>query len=151
MIAGKVEAIQIAAEAAAPMEEVAEVEAVGGHGLAGDRYHKGVGTFSHIPKPRGVTLIEAEALAAVNQGGLPLNYAECRRNIITSGVALNELVGREFQVGSVTLRGIELCEPCDHLAGLAGKPLIAPLVHRGGLRAEVVSSGTIRRGDSLSS
>ena len=83
-----------------------------------------------------ITLIEAEALEALErEHGVRLEPHESRRNIVTRGVALNELVGREFRVGEVVLRGLMLCEPCRHLEKLTGKQLIRGLVHRGGLRA----------------
>lgn len=147
---GEVVAIHIAPEAAVAMQAVDEVEAVTEQGLVGDRYHKGIGTYSHIPKPRGVTLIEEESLAAVeDEGDLKLAASESRRNILTRGVRLNDLVGKEFYVGGVLLRGFELSEPCEHLQQVTGKPVIKPFVHRCGLRAGIVSGGTIRVGDAI--
>jgi MOSC domain-containing protein YiiM len=99
-----------------------------------------------------VTFIEAEAIEAlVGEQNLHLAAGESRRNIVTRGVPLNHLVGREFQIGEARFRGSELCEPCDHLAKLSGKPGILPgLVHRGGIRAEILQSGLLRVGDVLS-
>ena len=97
-----------------------------------------------------MTLIESEALdAASREAGLGFLPEDSRRNIITRGVRLNDLVGQEFQVGSVKLRGVELCEPCAHLAQLAGKPILRSLVHRGGLRADILSDGVIHVGDRI--
>jgi MOSC domain-containing protein YiiM len=79
-----------------------------------------------------------------------LDPSETRRNILTRGVRLNDLVGREFSVGEVRLRGIRLCEPCSHLAGLTGRNVIPAFTHRGGLRAQILSGGTIRVGDGIS-
>jgi MOSC domain-containing protein YiiM len=64
-------------------------------------------------------------------------------------MALNHLVGREFQIGDVRLRGLKLCEPCSHLQQLTGKPMIKALLHRGGLRAEILIGGTIKPGDRI--
>ena len=147
-----VEAIHLCAEAGEPLHAVDEVKAVAGVGLYGDRYAVGGGTWSkRFPGVhRHVTLIESEALEALRRDhDIELSAAESRRNILTSGVALNHLVGREFRVGDVVLRGIELCEPCRYLEKVTGRPVRAPLVHRGGLNAEVVEGGVIRVGDAV--
>ena len=68
---------------------------------------------------------------------------------MTIGVSLNHLVGREFMVGDVRLRGMRLSEPCAHLAKLTGQPVVKPLIHRGGLRADIVEGGTIQVGDMI--
>jgi MOSC domain-containing protein YiiM len=75
---------------------------------------------------------------------------QARRNIVTRDVPLNHLVGKEFQIGDVRVRGIRLCEPCDHLQRLTGIPVIKSLRHRGGLRAQIVTAGLIRVGDRVS-
>ena len=129
-----------------------EIAAIEGVGLDGDRYATRSGSFSARPKPgRQLTLIEAEAIEALEfELGLVLTPGETRRNLVTRGVALNHLVGREFTVGSVRLRGHELCEPCADLARMTGKPqILAGLVHRGGLRAEILEGGPIRVGDLI--
>lgn len=155
---GRVEAIFIAERAAGPMRPVEQIEARIDSGLAGDRYASRRGTFSkpeqaNAPTPRSaqVTLIEAEAIEAVRRdGNLPLDPAETRRNILTRGVALNHLVGREFNVGEqVVLRGVELCEPCGHLEKLTRQGVREALIHRGGLRAEVVHGGLLHVGDQI--
>lgn len=151
-MAGHVESIHITATAEGAMRSVAEVMAIAGLGLEGDRYAAGKGTFSPKPKPsRQVTLIEAEAIEALERElGLVLPPGETRRNLITRGVALNHLVGRDFTVGQARLRGHELCEPCGDLARMTGKPQILPgLIHRGGLRAEILEGGLIQVGDTL--
>lgn len=150
MSQGRVESIHLATAAEAAMRSVAEVTAIAGVGLEGDRYAARTGSFSAKPKPgRQITLIEAEAIEALQRElGLVLASGETRRNIITRGIALNHLVDREFTVGAVRLRGWELCEPCSDLARMTGKPqLLAGLVHRGGLRAEILEGGVIRVGD----
>jgi MOSC domain-containing protein YiiM len=152
MVQGRVESIHIAAAAESAMVGVTEIQALAGVGLAGDRYTKGTGTYSAKPKPsRQITLIEAEAIEALERElGLVLTAGETRRNVITRGVALNHLVGRDFTVGEVRLRGHELCEPCSGLARRTGKPQILPgLSHRGGLRAEILEGGILRVGDPV--
>jgi MOSC domain-containing protein YiiM len=151
-IMGRIESIHIALAAEAVMRGVAEITAIAGVGLEGDRYASGAGSFSAKPKPgRQVTLIEAEAIEALERElGLVLAPGDSRRNLVTRGVALNHLVGREFRVGGVRLRGCELCEPCGDLARMTGRPQILPgLVHRGGLRAEILEGGVIRVGDPV--
>jgi MOSC domain-containing protein YiiM len=133
------------------MVHVEEVRAVAGKGLEGDRYFRAAGTYSAVPEPgRQVTLVEIEAIEAVERDyGIELAPRETRRNVITRGVRLNELIDREFRVGEALLRGIELCEPCTHMAQLAGKNVVRGLVHRGGLRADIVADGLIRVGDPI--
>jgi MOSC domain-containing protein YiiM len=95
-------------------------------------------------------MIEEEALeAAARDYEVEIAADESRRNVLTCGVALNHLVGREFQIGDVRLRGLKLCEPCTHLQQLTGKPMIKALLHRGGLRAEILSGGVIKVGDRI--
>ena len=150
MITGTVEFIYIAS-AAAPTHAVNEANAIPGVGLDGDRYALGVGTFSKPLPDRELTLIEAEAIEALKQEyHFALAPGEARRNIVTRGVALNHLVGREFQIGGVKIRGIRLCEPCDHLQRLTGREVVRGLTHRGGLRAQILTQGTIRIGDPVS-
>jgi MOSC domain-containing protein YiiM len=97
-----------------------------------------------------VTLIESEALDALRREyDITLEHRQARRNLVTQGVPLNHLVGRQFTVGSVLLRGIRLCEPCGHLEKLTVKGLLKGLSHRGGLRAQVVLGGVLRAGDVI--
>jgi MOSC domain-containing protein YiiM len=147
MFQGKLLAIYIGATKAGPMHCVATVQAVAGVGLIGDRYGDGL---KRKQPEQEVTLIESEAIdAAVAQSGLDFGPHLARRNLITRGVPLNHLVDRTFKVGSVTLRGIELCEPCGHLEKLTVKGIRNALVHRGGLRAQVLEGGTITAGDQI--
>jgi MOSC domain-containing protein YiiM len=142
---GRVESIYLGAEAEVPLDAVPEARVVEGRGLEGDRYFDGAGTFSDWPGDgRHVTLVEREALDDVGLDG-----AAARRNVVTSGIGLNDLVGRTFSVGEVVLRGTRLCEPCAHLEGLTRPGVLRELVHRGGLRADVVSGGVIRVGDAV--
>jgi MOSC domain-containing protein YiiM len=148
---GNVAGIFIGPVAAEPMQAVTAVRAVAGRGLEGDRYFERTGTYSDRPGTgREVTLIESEAVAsAACDYGFDLAPGDARRNLVTAGVPLNHLVGREFFVGEVRLRGMRLCEPCAHLARLTRRPVVKGLTHRGGLRAEIVQGGTIREGDSI--
>lgn len=148
---GIVVSIYIAAGAAGPMKEVAEVRVVAGKGLEGDRYFSQAGTYSHQGGPsRHVTLIESEAVEAVKRDyGIELAAGETRRNIVTRDVALNHLIGKEFKIGEVRLRATELCEPCAHVERLSRKGVRQALIHRGGVNAEILSGGVIRAGDAV--
>jgi MOSC domain-containing protein YiiM len=150
MRTGKVESIHIAAAAQAPTQAVEQAKAIPGVGLEGDRYALRQGTFFKPEPDFELTLIEAEAIeAAKREYQMELATSDARRNIVTREVALNHLVGKEFRVGEVRVRGIRLCEPCDHLQRLTGRPVIKSLRHRGGLRAQILSPGTIRVGDRV--
>lgn len=148
---GVVVGLHISAASGASMRSVDCVRGFAGRGLEGDRYFSGAGTYSNVPEPgRQVTLVETEALDALERvHGIELHPGETRRNIATQGVSLNGLVGREFKVGEVTLRGVEVCEPCSHMAQLAGKNVLRGLVHRGGLRADILTDGLIQVGDPV--
>lgn len=152
MPAGTVQSIHIAPEAEAPVEGLKSVEAVAGRGLRGDRYFQEIGTFTGFEGGgRDLTLIEAEAIEAIErEAGIDLEQGEHRRNITTSDVALNHLVDAEFTVGEVRCRGVRLCEPCSHLQSLTDEDeVISALLHRGGLRADVLDGGTIEVGDRI--
>jgi len=134
------------------MHSVTEARAVAGKGLEGDRYFSGCGTFTpQTPKPDyELTLIEIENVVAfARESGLLFDPAQARRNIVTEGVRLNDLAGREFRVGEVRIRGIRLCEPCHYLASVSHPSVLPGLVHKGGLRAQIVSEGIIRVGDPV--
>jgi MOSC domain-containing protein YiiM len=150
MNTGTVESIYIASDAAAPTHSVKAARAVPGSGLEGDRYALGVGTFSKPLPDRELTLIEVEAIEALKREyNFELAPGAARRNLVTRGVALNHLVGTDFQIGDVKIRGIRLCEPCEHLQRLTGGEIIKGLAHRGGLRAQILTEGTIRVGDRV--
>lgn len=147
---GHVEHIHIAPAESAPLQEVTEIEAVKGVGLIGDRYANHTGLWTDSDIGREVTLVEAESLEMLARDhGIELRPGETRRNITTRGVALNDLVGEVFQVGEVLMRGTELCEPCQHLTSMVGKPILRPLAHRAGLRAQLLNGGLIRTGDRV--
>lgn len=148
---GTVESIHVAPEGEAEVEAVGSVEAVAGRGLRGDRYFEGSGTFSEtVDTGRDLTLIEAEAVEAIErESGIELDPGEHRRNVTTRDVALNHLVGGRFRVGEVVCAGVRLCEPCAHLESLTEEGTREALLHRGGLRADVVEGGTIAVGDEV--
>ena len=157
---GTVVSIHVAAEASAAMHSISEVRAFPGRGLDGDRYFVGTGFYSKKSSYGGreVTLIEKEAVEALLGGvlnaegercGIKLSAADTRRNIATASVPLNHLVDREFWVGAVLMRGTRLCEPCKHLDDLTVHGVMSGLIHRGGLRALILSEGVIRVGDAV--
>lgn len=142
--AGVVAGLLVAPEAEAPMHRVESVEAIAGSGLADDRYAKGIGTFNATGRGYELTLVEAEALADVD-----LSWERARRNIVTQGIDLNALVGRRFAVGPVECVGRRLAEPCSHLEKLSRPGIMRPLVHRAGLRADILAGGTIAVGAAV--
>lgn len=142
--AGSVAALLVAPDAERPLVRVDAADAVAGRGLAGDRYHDGRGTFSGPGRGYQLTLVEAEALDDVD-----LPWAQARRNVVTRGIALNGLVGRRFTIGSVECVGRRLAEPCAHLEKLTRPGLMRPLVHRAGLRADILAGGSIAVGDRI--
>lgn len=150
MSTGTIELIFITPKATAPMIAVDEALAIPGAGLEGDRYALRQGTFFKPEPDFELTLIEAEAIEALKRDyNVELAPGEARRNLVTRGVALNHLVGRDFQIGEVKAHGIRLCEPCSHLQRLTGRSVIKGLLHRGGLRAQILTQGSIRLGDSV--
>jgi MOSC domain-containing protein YiiM len=150
---GRVEAIHIASGAAASMQPLTEVEAVAGVGLSGDRYATRTGFYSERPTDPGareVTLFEAEVLDALRaEEGVDLEASDHRRNVTVRGVRLADLLGQRFRIGDVLLEGVKDCPPCEHLEGLLGKPVLRLLLNRGGLRARIVETGTLRVGDAV--
>jgi MOSC domain-containing protein YiiM len=152
--AGRVEAIVIAPEAEAPMVRVDSAVARAEQGLEGDRYFEKRGTFSNV-HGRGydLTLIEAEVLDSLELPTGRLAPEEARRNVLTRGIDLNALVGKPFTIGAVQCLGQRLCEPCAHLERLTartGTPgTLRALIHKGGLRADVLSDGEIRVADDI--
>ena len=140
---GVVEALVLAPTAEAPVTLVDEARAVVGQGLEGDRYFEGVGTFASGRPGSALTLIDAAVLDSFD------GELDHRRNVVVRETDLNALVGREFTLGEALCRGRRLCEPCAHLDRLNGGGTLRPLVHRGGLRADVIRDGTIRVGDLL--
>jgi MOSC domain-containing protein YiiM len=138
-VPGSVEQINVAA-VESELPSAVEAVQVTADGVVGDRYGKS----------RDLTLIEAEALEGLREdAGIELTAAESRRQVLTRGISLNDLVGKHFTVGEVECVGQEWCEPCNHLQGLTQPGVLRGLVHRGGLRADIVSGGTIAVGDAV--
>jgi MOSC domain-containing protein YiiM len=141
---GRVEGIYIGAKYELP-EPVERVRAVAGRGLEGNRHF-----YDAAPPGRALTLIAAEALAeGATESGVPPGAAESRRNVLTSGIDLNALVGVRFRVGEVECIGVELCEPCTSLEGLTRPGVIKGYVHRAGLNADILTDGEISVGDPV--
>lgn len=152
---GAVTSLFISPEQGASMQKVSQVHAVEG-GLDGDRYQKGEGFWQTVPKPRetvrDVSLISLEAIEEANREfGTDFEPQDTRRQIVVSGVGdLNELVDKEFQVGEVKMRGVEPCTPCKRPSQLSGKEgFEKAFKNRGGLRAKILTSGTIYEGDEI--
>ena len=145
---GTVEAIHTALASGVPMVPRDRVVAIAGVGLEGDRYATRTGQWSADPRvDRDITLIEAEVIEDLEVSeGIVLGPGESRRNVTTRGIRLNDLVGRRFRVGDAVCEGTRLCEPCQYLTDLLGKPVLKPLVHRAGLRARIVEGGEIAVG-----
>jgi len=148
----RVSQILVAKSPADPMEATESAQAVPGKGLKGDRYFAGIGTFTpHPHKPDyELTLIEKEKIDAfASEAGRSFTSRDARRNIVTEGVDLNALVGKEFMIGEVLIRGIRLCEPCNYLAKATFPETLPGLAHKAGLRAQILTEGTIRVGDRI--
>ena len=148
---GKILAILIAASAGEPLHSVDTAQAVPGLGLLGDRYYQKQGYYSnHSGTGRELTLIESESLEALAvETGIHLDLSQSRRNLVTQGARLNPLVGKTFRIGQVTARGVRLCDPCQYLEGLTQPGVLAGLVQRGGLRADIITGGVIHAGDAI--
>ena len=149
---GTVELLAVAPAAEAPMQLVEQARALAGRGLEGDRYAVGAGTFSargaHKPGYE-LTLIAAEVVEELTARDARLDFASTRRNVLTRGIDVNDLVGREFTIGDVRCRGLRLAEPCAHLERIAGPGLLRPLIHRGGVRVDILDDGTLRTGSTI--
>lgn len=143
---GAVEALAIAPAAEADMQLLDVAHAIEGRGLDGDRYAVRAGTFTPRTGHRpgyDLTLIAAEALDEVAAAGDPVDFAATRRNVLTRGIDLDTLIGRRFTIGDALCRGSRRCEPCAHLERVSGPGHLRPLIHRGGLRADILTAGTI--------
>jgi MOSC domain-containing protein YiiM len=144
-MSGHIEGIFISPQKGLLPEPVETVRAVAGRGLEGNRYF-----FEQAPPGQAITLIAAEAVEAMErEHGIAIEPRESRRNVVTRGIDVNELVGKRFRVGDVECEGIELCEPCTTLEGMTKPGVIKGLVHRGGLNADILSDGAINVGDTV--
>lgn len=145
-MAGRVEGIFVSPEKGLLPEPVESVRALAGRGLEGNRYF----FQSDAPPGTALTLIAAEAVEAMErEHGISIEPRESRRNVVTRGIDVNELVGKTFRIGDVECRGIELCEPCTHLQAMTKPGIIKGLAHRGGLNADILGDGEIRVGDAV--
>jgi hypothetical protein len=143
---GTVEGLALAPAAEADMQLLQVARALAGRGFEGDRYAAGAGTFSPRPDKRpgyDLTLLAAEVLDELTAAGVRIDFPATRRNVLTRGIDVNALVGHTFRIGDVLLEGRGLCEPCVHLDRLSGPGLLRPLIHRGGLRADILTDGEI--------
>jgi len=149
---GTITAIWTAPDAGAPMVGHDTIEAITDHGLVGDRYTDGHGSYS---KPgdhpdRQLTLIEQEQfdwLLATH--GIALTGEQSRRNLVTTGISLNDLVGQRFNIGAIEVEGIRLCQPCGPLAEALGFDFVHLMLNRSGINCRIVSGGTIATGDAI--
>jgi MOSC domain-containing protein YiiM len=143
---GTLEGIFVAEGAAEPTRSLERVRALADRGLEGDRHVDGRGTFPSGLPGSALTLIEAEVCESFDP---PLGPDEHRRNLLTRDIDLNGLVGVEFTIGALRCRGMRLCEPCTVVQRYAGRPVLRALVHRGGLRADILEDGEIAVGDVI--
>src|SRR3954447_6325517 len=145
---GRVEAIFVTSEHGDLPTPVQRVHARAGCGLEGNRYYWADGD---APPGRAVTLVAAEAMEAVaSEGDVSIEPAATRRNVLTRGIDVNELVGKRFRIGAVECVGVELCEPCSHLESMTQPGVLKAFVHRAGLNADILSDGEISVGDPVS-
>jgi len=145
-MAGRVESVTIAAESGARLEHMTTAVAVAGRGLEGDRNFRPLDSGN---ARRNLTLIERDAYQHLASLGINLADDDLRRNLIVSDIALNALVGRRFRVGEVECLGTELCDPCRYIERRTTDGVLKGLVERGGLCAEILTSGRIAIGDSV--
>lgn len=150
---GQVEKIYIALESRGKVLEIEEAELEEGKGILGDRYHSKaeqlISEGKTVPDNH-ISLVAKEELEAfLMTHDSELGFGDFRRSIITSGIDLNSLVGKRFKVGDAVCYGFELCEPCAYLASSVHRAVLPGLVHKGGLRATVISSGTISSGSEV--
>ena len=128
------------------INEVEFIEVLSNKGVVGDRH------FNEYNDPYcQLSLIESENIDYYNiKYGLNIPYLDFRRNIVTKGIQLNELVGKTFKIGEVKVEGIDLCRPCRHLTEvLDQKNILKEFLRRGGLRCKILSSSKIYIGDQI--
>jgi hypothetical protein len=148
---GTVEGIYIAPARGEPTEVVEYIHVIPGKGIEGDRYFYQPGTSDFKYKPDcELTLIEIEAIEALyHEDGIQITPDQTRRNIITRGVSLNNLLGSYFTIGKIQVLGIRLCEPCEYLANRTDPRVLKSMTHRGGLRAQIITDGIIHLKDKI--
>lgn len=136
----------IAAKNNQPIKEVNSIEVLANKGIVGDRH------FNDFNDPYNqLSLIESENIDEYNiKFGLNIPYINFRRNIITKGILLNDLIGKKLQIGNVELEGVELCRPCRHLTEMLNqKNILKEFMRKGGLRCQILSSSKISIGDKI--
>ena len=129
-----------------PITEMNSIKVLANQGIEGDRH------FSEYNDPYNqLSLIESENIDYYNiKYGLNIPYIDFRRNVVTKGVKLNDLVGKRFFVGDVELEGIDLCRPCRHLCEVLNQDnIIKEFLRRGGIRCQILSSSTLTVGDKI--
>jgi MOSC domain-containing protein YiiM len=150
---GNVERIYIASSSRVAVTQVPSATLEAGKGIVGDRYHVKSAQLIATGNPTAdhhLSLIAKEQLDDfLSNNNATIDYGDFRRSLITSGIDLNTLVEREFSIGDVVCRGIELCEPCAFLAATVHRAVLPELVHRAGLRAAIVTGGKIKTGDKI--
>jgi len=147
---GEIVSLFIAPHAGGPMVSVVQVRAFADRGLEGDRFFRK--SWNAVSRPdKSVTLIEDETVRlAAAELGVEVLAEKTRRNIVTRGAPLIDLLNQEFTIGEVRLRGLRLFEPCAHVEQVAEIPgLFRALLHRSGLKATILSDGVIRVGDPI--
>ena len=147
-MSGKIAKLLISKDTQSDMLNVNQIVLEIGKGIFGDRYYNQEGTFSNkgeIEPDRDVTLIEIEKIDDLNkEHDLNITAEDFRRNIVVSNCDLNSLVGKEFQIGEVVLKGLRLCEPCKYLSNkLDNEKVLSQMVHKAGLRAQIIKGGSI--------
>jgi MOSC domain-containing protein YiiM len=149
---GIVEGIYIAPARGEPTESVDQIHVVAGKGIEGDRFYlQSESKDIQSKTDREITLIEIETIDAIyNEDGIKLTPDQTRRNIVTRGISLNDLVGHVFSIGEIKLLGIRLCEPCSYLASRTDPRVLHSMAHRGGLRAKIITDGMIHINDMIS-
>ena len=149
MNTGRVAGLYIGPRTAEPMSSVTSIKAVAGNGIEGDRYFEKVPSPKHDPTEE-ITLIELEAIEAARaEYDVEFEPGDTRRNIVTEGIRLDGLLGTTFTVGEVQIEALEKNPPCARLVRITEKKLLKPLIHRGGVRGRIVSTGTIKLGDAI--
>ena len=128
------------------IKEVRSIKVLANQGIVGDRH------FKEFNDPfNQLSLIESENIDYYNiKYGLNIPYIDFRRNIITKGIQLNNLIGKKFQIGKVELEGVDLCRPCRHLCEVLNQDnIIKEFLRRGGLRCQILSSSSIEVGNKI--
>ena len=136
----------IATNNSQPIKEVTSIEVLANKGIVGDRH------FHDFNDPYNqLSLIESENIDEYNiRFGLKISYVDFRRNVVTKGIQLNDLIGKKLKVGNVELEGIELCRPCRHLTEMLDqKNILKEFMRKGGLRCQIISSSKINIGDKI--